>query len=72
MVERHGVKVIGASNLARSLPADASALYARNMFNFLSAFWDKEIGQPVLADEDEIVKAVRVTRGGQIVSERLG
>jgi NAD(P) transhydrogenase subunit alpha len=72
VVERHGVKVIGASNLARSLPADASALYARNMFNFLSAFWDKETGRPVLADEDEIVKAVRVTRGGQIVSERLG
>lgn len=67
----HGVTVIGASNLARSLPADASALYARNLFNFLSAFWDKEAGRPLLADEDEIVKAVRVTQGGRIVSERL-
>jgi NAD(P) transhydrogenase subunit alpha len=70
-VERHGVKIIGATNLARSLAADASALYARNLFNFLSAFWDKEAGRPVLADEDEIVKAVRLTRGGAIVSERL-
>jgi NAD(P) transhydrogenase subunit alpha len=68
----HGVKVIGASNLARSLPADASALYARNLYNFLSAFWDKEQGRPVLGDEDEIAKAVRLTRGGQVVSERLG
>jgi NAD(P) transhydrogenase subunit alpha len=70
-VDRHGVKLIGASNLARSLPADASALYARNLFNFLSAFWDKEAGRPVLSDEDEIVKAVRLTSGGRIVSERL-
>jgi NAD(P) transhydrogenase subunit alpha len=71
-VERHGVKLIGATNLARSLPADASALYARNLFNFLSAFWDKEAGRPALPDEDEIVKAVRLTRGGAIVSKRLG
>jgi NAD(P) transhydrogenase subunit alpha len=26
----------------RMMPADASALFARNLFNFLSAFWDKE------------------------------
>ncbi|WP_300974629.1 Re/Si-specific NAD(P)(+) transhydrogenase subunit alpha [Sphingomonas sp. LHG3406-1] len=70
-VERHGVTIIGASNLARSLPADSSALYARNLFNFLSAFWDKDAGRPLLADEDEIVKAVRLTRGGAVVSERL-
>jgi len=70
-VERHGVTVIGAPNLARSLPADASALYARNIYNFLSSLWDKEQGRPMLADEDELVKAVRVTRDGRIVSERL-
>ncbi|UUR08621.1 Re/Si-specific NAD(P)(+) transhydrogenase subunit alpha [Sphingomonas glaciei] len=68
---RHGVKIIGASNLARSLPADSSALYARNLFNFLSAFWDKEAGRPLFPDEDEIVKGVRLTRDGKIVSERL-
>ena len=44
-------------NLARSLAADASALFARNLYNFLSAFWDKEQGRPVLPDDDEIVKA---------------
>lgn len=68
---RHGVKIIGASNLARSLPADSSALYARNLFNFLSAFWDKETGRPLFPDEDEIVKGVRLTRDGKVVSERL-
>ncbi len=71
MLRVHGVTLIGASNLSRSLAADSSALYARNLFNFLSAFWDKETGRPALSDEDEIVKAVRLTRGGQVVHERL-
>ena len=70
-VRRHGVTVIGASNLARTLAADASALFARNLFNFLSAFWDKEQGRPILPDDDEIVKAIRLTQGGKIVNERL-
>ena len=34
-VEKHGVTIIGAANLARSLAADASALFARNLYNFL-------------------------------------
>jgi len=70
-VDVRGVKLIGAANLARSLAADASALYARNLFNFLSAFWDKEQGKPVLPDDDEIVKGVRLTQGGKVVNERL-
>jgi NAD(P) transhydrogenase subunit alpha len=70
-VAKHGVTIIGASNLARSLAADASALFARNLYNFLSAFWDKEQGRPVLPDDDEIVKAIRLTQGGKVVSERL-
>ena len=70
-VVKHGVTVIGASNLARSLAADSSALFARNLFNFLSAFWDKDQNRPVLPDDDEIVKAVRLTQGGKVVNERL-
>ena len=68
---RHGVSIIGASNLARSLAADASALFARNLYNFLSAFWDKEQARPVLPDDDEIVKAIRLTQGGRIVNGRV-
>ena len=70
-VEKHGVTIIGASNLAQTLAADSSALFARNLFNFLSAFWDKEHGAPVLPDEDEIVKGIRLTQGGKVVHERL-
>jgi NAD(P) transhydrogenase subunit alpha len=59
-VVRHGVTIIGAVQLARTLPADSSALFARNVYNFLAAFWDKEAGKLVLPDDDEIVKALRV------------
>jgi NAD(P) transhydrogenase subunit alpha len=68
---KHGVTIIGASNLARSLAADASAFFARNLYNFLSAFWDKDQACPVLPDDDEIVKAIRLTQGGKVVNERL-
>ena len=67
--DRHGVKIIGFSNTATHLAADASALYARNLYNFLSAFWDKEAGKPVL--DEEIGDAVRLTQGGAVVSARL-
>jgi NAD(P) transhydrogenase subunit alpha len=70
-VERHGVKIVGARNLAAGLAADSSALFARNLYNFLAAFWDKEAAGPLLADDDEIVKAIRLTRGGKVVNERL-
>ena len=70
-VVKHGVTIIGASNLARSLAADSSALFSRNLFNFLSAFWDKDQDKLVLPDDDEIVKAIRLTQGGKVVSERL-
>ncbi|MGZ8285737.1 MAG: Re/Si-specific NAD(P)(+) transhydrogenase subunit alpha [Allosphingosinicella sp.] len=71
VAERHGVRVVGHRNVPSRLAADASALYARNLYNFLSAFWDKEAGRPVLPDEDEIVKGVRLTQSGKVVHERL-
>jgi H+-translocating NAD(P) transhydrogenase subunit alpha len=71
VVERHGVRIVGHRNVPSRLAADASALYARNLFNFLSAFWDKEAKRPVLPDDDEIVQGVRLTRGGQVVNQRL-
>ena len=69
IMERHGVKIMGYSNPAAHLAADASALFARNLFNFLSAFWDKEEGRPLL--DEEIGDAVRLTRDGRIVNQRL-
>ncbi len=69
IVERHGVKIMGYSNTPAHLAADASALFARNLYNFLSAFWDKEQGKPVL--DEEIGNAIRLTQGGKVVNPRL-
>jgi NAD(P) transhydrogenase subunit alpha len=69
VVEKHGVRIVGYSNTATHLAADASALFARNLYNFLSAFWDPEQGRPVL--DEEIGDAVRLTRGGEVVNARL-
>ena len=69
VVVKHGVKIVGYSNTPARLPADASALFARNLYNFLSAFWDKEQGKPVL--DEEIGNAIRLTQGGKVVNARL-
>ena len=69
IVVRHGVKIVGHRNVASRLPADASALFSRNLYNFLSTFWDKDTGRPVL--DEEIGDAVRLTRAGQVVNARL-
>lgn len=69
VVVRHGVKILGWSNTPAHLAADASALFSRNLYNFLSAFWDKEQGKPIL--DEEIGTAIRLTQGGKVVNERL-
>ena len=69
VVVKHGVNIVGYSNTPAHLPADASALFARNHYNFLSAFWDNEAGKPVL--DEEIGNAIRLTQGGKVVNERL-
>ncbi|AGH48370.1 MULTISPECIES: NAD(P) transhydrogenase subunit alpha [Sphingomonadales] len=71
IVEKHGVKIVGFRNVPGRLASDASALFARNLYNFLSAFWDKEKGGPVLPDEDEITQAIRLTKDGKVVNQRL-
>jgi H+-translocating NAD(P) transhydrogenase subunit alpha len=69
VVVKHGVKIMGYSNTPAHMAADTSALFSRNLFNFLSAFWDKEAGRPVL--DEEIGDAIRLTKDGKVVSERL-
>ena len=69
LVEKHGVTIMGYANTPAHLAADTSALFARNHYNFLSAFWDKEAGKPVL--DEEIGDAIRLTQGGKVVNQRL-
>ncbi|MDB5680347.1 MAG: transhydrogenase subunit alpha [Sphingomonas bacterium] len=69
VIVKHGVRIVGHRNVASRLAADASALFARNLYNFLSTFWDKEAGKPVL--DEEIGDAVRLTKDGKVVNQRL-
>ncbi len=71
IVERHGVKIVGHRNVASRLAADSSALFSRNLYNFLSAYWDKEAGRPVLPEDDEVTQAIRLTKDGKVVNQRL-
>jgi NAD(P) transhydrogenase subunit alpha len=71
VVVKHGVKIVGHRNVPSRLAADTSALFSRNIYNFLSAFWDTETKAPVFPDDDEIVRGVRLTKDGEVVSERL-
>ena len=71
VVVKHGVKVIGANNMPSSMAADSSALFSRNLYNFLSAYWDEEAKRPVLPDDDEVTIGIRLTKDGKVVNERL-
>jgi len=64
-VVRHGVTLVGETNLAALVAADASALYARNVLDFLKLVITKEGSFNVPLDDD-IVAACRVTQDGQI------
>jgi len=66
-VEVNGVKIIGTLNLAGRLAADASSLYARNLFNFLSPLIDKTTKALKIDWNDEIIKGTCLTRDGEIV-----
>lgn len=65
-VIKHGVHIIGEPNLATLLAADASALYARNVLDFLKLIVDKE-GQLAVNREDEIVAATLLCAGGEVL-----
>jgi H+-translocating NAD(P) transhydrogenase subunit alpha len=63
-VTKYGVHIIGEPNLATLLAADASALYARNVLDFLKLIIDKDANL-ALNLEDEIVAATLLCSGGQ-------
>jgi H+-translocating NAD(P) transhydrogenase subunit alpha len=63
-VIKHGVHIVGEPNLACHVAADASALYARNVLDFLKLVIDKE-DKLVIDREDEILKATLVCHGGE-------
>ncbi len=61
-----GVKIVGYGNLPATVAADASALYARNVLNFLALSLDAKSGAFAIPRDDEIVKATLVCENGQV------
>ena len=65
-----GVRIIGNSNLAASMPSDASRLYARNLLNFLQLIIDKD-NKINLDYQDELVNGCCITRNRELVHEKI-
>ena len=64
-VVRHGVTLVGETNLAALVAADASALYARNVLDFLKLIITKE-GALNIDLSDDIVAACLVSKDGEV------
>lgn len=69
VVVRHGVTVLGPTNLASTVPTHASQMYGRNLVNVLLHLWKKD---SLCVDmDDEITRETLVTRGGAVVHPRV-
>jgi NAD(P) transhydrogenase subunit alpha len=71
VIEAHGVTIMGYTNLPGHLAVDASNLYARNLFNFVSLFVDKKTGNAQINWDDEIIKGANLMRDGAITHPAL-
>lgn len=65
----NGVKILGIPNIPSTIATEASALYARNVFNFLETLFDDN-KQPVINQDDDIQKALLITHGGTLLFKR--
>jgi NAD(P) transhydrogenase subunit alpha len=67
VVVKHGVSIIGYTNMPGRIAVDASALYARNVLNFLSLLIDKDTKTIKINPDDEIIKGTLLTHDGAVV-----
>ncbi len=65
-VTKYDVQIVGHTNLPSTVATDASALYARNLLDFMKLIVDKE-GQRVIDMQDDIVAATLLCRDGQVL-----
>jgi len=70
-VLENGVKIVGHYNVPSRVATDASALYSRNLLNFITPLMDSDSGSLNIDWEDEIITGTLLTRDGAIVHERL-
>jgi NAD(P) transhydrogenase subunit alpha len=70
-VVKYGVKIVGPANLPGELATDSSALFSRNLLNFITPMVDKETRALKIDTNDEVVKGTLITQNGQIVHPSL-
>jgi len=71
VVVRHGVTIVGHANVPSRLARDTTAMYARNLLNFLTPLVDAETKELAIDWDDEIIKACLITRDGKLVHPSL-
>ena len=66
VVTENGVRIVGIGNIPALVATEASALYARNMLNFLAPMHNKETSEIVLNREDDMVKPTLIVDAGTV------
>jgi NAD(P) transhydrogenase subunit alpha len=67
-VVKHGVKIIGESNIPSLIPKDASEVYSKNLLNLLKLI--SKDGELAIDESDEIVKAILIVKDGNITNNK--
>ncbi len=67
----NGVTIVAHLNVASHLSADTSALYSKNLLNFITPLVNEEKTGLAIDWEDEIITGILLTKDGEIVHERL-
>ena len=70
-VVRHGVRILGLANPEGRAAIDASQVYASNLVNFVTHFWDEGQKSFQMDTEDELIQGSLITHGGEIVNELI-
>lgn len=70
VITENGARIVGIGNIPALVATEASALYARNLLNFLAPMHDKEAGKIVLNREDDMVKPTLIVDAGTIIYKK--
>ena len=71
VVDRSGVKIIGCTNLASRVAIDASALFAKNLLNFVTPLINSSENKIEINMQDEIIVGSMITKDGKIVHDAV-
>ena len=71
VIEVGGVKIVGHANLPARLAPATSALYARNLLNFLELLIDPDTKELAINEDDQLIKGTLITKDGKVVHPAL-